>query len=611
MVLMHASRSFIAAAFFIAVMLLASSLPPSAAHPGPFFTISVTSDKGSYTQGETATIIVTVKNVGDEMATFYLGVEIVGPDNNVYELPLSGPIFLDVGATTDQIRFTWTIPDNAPEGRYRVRVDCWKHADKSEKWDDDLSEIVLFRVYAKPTPIPGPLFSITVTAESKVYARGENAVVHIKVRNIGVKPAYFYIVVTFISPSGKNYTIIVEPPAYLSPGYGLVAREVSWTIPEDAELGEYKIAVDCIQDPHSIARYEDDFVEQVIFTVVMELAPVFRVVVVEPSKNSYYPGEAVSLYIVVENIGNTEGTFYLSITIVDPSGVRYELDPLPPKVLYPGSRVVFSNVEWKVPANATPGSYAVEIDFISDLSTGRKWKDTFTRMYVFRVSHLQGEPPQTEEEQQETPQAELKVAEASIASIDVPAQVALGEESYLKVYVINTGEAYIAAKVICNATGARISPEYATVEVEPGAIGEAVFKLLAESEGTLNITILLAHGDYVLDTRVVEVEAVPPPAAPATATPEASWPSQTPAPQSPSELVEPSFSPSSEPQATELILQPAATESQQKLQQPELSFPLLATMAAALAVLISLTILLRRAKVKAQSAAHSEHGFTR
>ncbi len=480
------------------------------------------------------------------------------------------------------------------------------YADGSEKHGDGSSESMVLKARVEPTPPPGPFFSITVSAESKVYVRGEHAIVYVKVRNIGVEPAYFYILVTFISPSGKHYPIVVEPPAYLSPGYGVVARKVSWVIPEDAELGEYKIAVDCIQDPHNMIKYRDDFTEHVIFTVVRELAPIFHVITVEPSKESYYLGETVSLYMIVENIGNIEGTFYLSVTVIDPAGLRYELDLLPPKVLYPGSRAVFSNVKWEIPADATPGSYAVEIDFIRDPSTGEKWEDTFTRKALFRVSHLQAEIPREEEESQ-LPQIELKAVQASIAGIEAPDQVVVGEESYLKAYVANTGEVYIVVRVVCNATDVSIDPSYILVRLEPGATGEAVFKLIAESEGTLNVSITLAHGDYVLDTRVIEVKAVAPtpPATAPSATPEITQPTQ---PQAPPPTAHTEPSPQPEPSAAGFTATPAKPSP--KLRQPELNLPLLAVMAAAVAVLISLSVILRKAAMRARPEAHSYHSST-
>jgi hypothetical protein len=116
------------------------------------FYITAVSDESWYRQGEVTKTTVTVTNTRDTRTTFWIGVSFRDPtgesqkyDYQITWTPKSG--ILDPGKSTT-FSVSWTVPADAPTGRYQIAVNCWKGTPFTPpSYTDNLEWAAIFYVY--------------------------------------------------------------------------------------------------------------------------------------------------------------------------------------------------------------------------------------------------------------------------------------------------------------------------------------------------------------------------------------------------------------------------------------------------------------------------------
>ena len=109
------------------------------------FNIEVISEKDWYDIGETAKVTIILTNNRDEDTEIWLGITFQDSVGNVYNLPLKHTEIL--GGETKSFDVDWKIPNDASTGQYAIAVNCWKDAEQTDKYTDDLEWEPIFYVY--------------------------------------------------------------------------------------------------------------------------------------------------------------------------------------------------------------------------------------------------------------------------------------------------------------------------------------------------------------------------------------------------------------------------------------------------------------------------------
>jgi len=120
---------------------------------GPKLQIDVESDATHYFVNENIPFDITIQNVGDQDATFYLGVTAAPHENrDVINYHSNEEIWDTLSSgETQNYRVTILIPEDASIGQYDLAVNCWKNP-FTEQYEDDLLWVENIFSVAKKIP---------------------------------------------------------------------------------------------------------------------------------------------------------------------------------------------------------------------------------------------------------------------------------------------------------------------------------------------------------------------------------------------------------------------------------------------------------------------------
>lgn len=85
---------------------------------------------GSKQPGDTLEASTTVENTGDTTRSVWVGLSYRRPDDEFYDIDPKETVTLSPGET-DQVSFSWSLPDDAPEGSYDAVTAIWNDYDSS------------------------------------------------------------------------------------------------------------------------------------------------------------------------------------------------------------------------------------------------------------------------------------------------------------------------------------------------------------------------------------------------------------------------------------------------------------------------------------------------
>ncbi|MBE9591856.1 MAG: hypothetical protein IMF19_00100 [Proteobacteria bacterium] len=115
-------------------------------------------------------------------------------------------------------------------------------------------------------------FNILLKPDKPTYRRGETAMVTIDVTNNRDQDTEIWLGTTFKYPTLKDPKDIQLKRAVIPKGKTKSFDDIEWTIPPDAPLGQYEIAVNCYKDAGQNEDYTDN----------IEWAPIFNVDMITP-----------------------------------------------------------------------------------------------------------------------------------------------------------------------------------------------------------------------------------------------------------------------------------------------------------------------------------------
>jgi hypothetical protein len=137
--------------------------------------------------------------------------------------------------------------------------------EKTTKGDDRYLHLWVVKECEKTKPEID--FNVLLKPDKTTYRRGETAQVTIDVTNNRDQDTEIWLGTTFKYPTLKDPEDIPLKRAVIPKGETESFDDIEWTIPADAPLGQYEIAVNCWKDAGQNEYYTDNIVWAPIFTV--------------------------------------------------------------------------------------------------------------------------------------------------------------------------------------------------------------------------------------------------------------------------------------------------------------------------------------------------------
>jgi Mg-chelatase subunit ChlD len=239
-------------------------------------------------------------------------------------------------------------------------------------------------------------FHIDVTPGKAWYSPSETTKVIIDVINDRNQKTNIWLGVSFKDPNGESAKY--DPQITITPQSADIDQDTmktfkaEWTIPADAPIGPYEVAVNCWKDNTFADKYTDDLGWQPIF-----YCPDFHIVVI-PEETWYQPDETSKIKIDVTNNRNQKTNIWLGVSFKDPNGESAKYDPqitiTPQSVELNPSETKTFTVEW-TPVDAPIGPYEVAVNCWKDNTFTDKYIDDFRWKLIFHCYKLDIVSPTT------------------------------------------------------------------------------------------------------------------------------------------------------------------------------------------------------------------------
>jgi uncharacterized membrane protein len=344
---------------------------------------------GTYEAGDEVVTTAVVENTGNTEHTFFVGYSVIGPNGNYYDDDggTGQTVSLQPGESRS-VRLSWTVPEDALDGRYGARVSIWKESDR-DNLQTRLGSVERRDSFGvEQTEIDATLRDLSV--ESGRYRPGDSVDTSVVIENTGNTEHTYFVGYSVTGPNGNFYDNDDETGRTVTLQPGAVARVyLSWVVPEDAVVGSYdaRVSVWRESDRDDLQTRLDTTQRGDAFDVAGSEVDA-SIGSASVSSGTYRSGETVPTTVTITNTGNTEHTYFVGYSVIGPNGNYYDNDDETGRTvtLAPGeSRTV--TVRWDVPESVLGGTYDARVSVWKESSRDELQTrlDSVQRTRVFTV----------------------------------------------------------------------------------------------------------------------------------------------------------------------------------------------------------------------------------
>ena len=323
---------------------------------------SFTPRQGSYVEGDTQHADVIVKNTGNVEHTFAVGYSVLTPSGEPRSNGEETTVTLAPGES-QAVQVSWNVVDGAPTGTYGAVAAVWK-SDSFNTRLDRMEKGNVFEVVENTGPA-GDAEITSISTNGPQLTRGSSSAwANITIKNTGNVRKTFYVSFTPRTESGNpieqqsaNEPVTLDPGetgtvnlvANVFPEWGtgaFDARATVWDgdptfggdltkLDRESQNGAYVVVEQGTPEPTSVDATITDF---------------------RPGTGTYYQTGTQFTSVTVKNTGNTEHTFVVGYSVIDPGGEGRSNGDERTVTLAPGeSKTV--EVAWTVVEAAPAGTY--------------------------------------------------------------------------------------------------------------------------------------------------------------------------------------------------------------------------------------------------------------
>jgi len=302
---------------------------------------------GTYTEDDTVTTTVGVKNTGDTSNVFYIGYSVHGPDGGVYDNEETTGETVSLAEGDEQVLdVEWDVEAAAPDGVYDIQVSVWKEPDPDDLQTrlDDQWEHGTFEI-EQDDDITGQITAISPAHGQ--YDGDDSVMTSATIKNTGTVEHSFFVQYTVYGPEASEFhnSHDAGQEVHVQPNESQTI-ELTWDVEPDAPDGDYDVEIALWEEtnPENLENHIDEERESNAFEIVrsdtdysvavrdFEDNPVSDAVVrlSSPNNNRTLEEQVNTTQVTFEDL--TENEYHYEIESVErnqsDSGVLYTDNPI-------------------------------------------------------------------------------------------------------------------------------------------------------------------------------------------------------------------------------------------------------------------------------------------
>lgn len=327
---------------------------------------AVSVDKDRYSVGQSVVVSATIENPTESEQTVYVGGTITGPDGGTYADPReTGQRVTLSGGSTETIDLSWTVPSEAPAGKYTIETVVWAATSEDPRETQLDTANSGFSIATPDITVA----SIDVSSADEApnagdnedsYEVGETLSITTELDNGGSEFQDTRLVV-LIDTDGDDRAdeTITSEPRSLAPNER-EGFDLTYALQSDG-IHRVKVRVETRVDGAWTVTEKTGWRERFDSKQQTEDSPdqkpKARVVGISQAAKSINRGQSIQLTVTVENTGEVPNSFAIDHYVRDEDGQRYEHGDADRLVrLAPGERQSVT-ISWHPDGNLPVGTY--------------------------------------------------------------------------------------------------------------------------------------------------------------------------------------------------------------------------------------------------------------